>query len=73
MSPVVCKLTLAFASNLLFLANFNDYKFIKLDNGIKILIKDLKKYKLNNKKFSSVNFYRLQKLDQINKTKKIRI
>ena len=52
---------------------FNDYKFIKLDNGIKILIKDLKKYKLNNKKFSSVNFYRLQKLDQINKTKKIRI
>jgi len=52
---------------------FDDYKFIKLDNGIQMLIKDLKKYRLNNKKFSSVNFYRLQKLEQINKIKKIRI
>ena len=52
---------------------FKDFKFINLDKGIKILIKELIKYKLNNKKFSSVNFYRLQKLDQINKIKKIKI
>ena len=52
---------------------FKKFKFINLDKGIKILIKELNKNKLDNKKFSSVNFYRLQKLDQINKIKKIKI
>ena len=52
---------------------FKKFKFINLDKGIKILIKELNKNKLDNKKFSSINFYRLQKLDQINKIKKIKI
>ena len=52
---------------------FREFKFTTVDSGIKILIKDLIKHKLNNKKFLSVNFYRLQKLDQINKINKIKI
>lgn len=52
---------------------FKNFKFTNLDQGIKELVKNLEKQKLTKKKFLSVDFYRLQKLDQINKIKKIKV
>ncbi len=50
---------------------FPEYRFINLNSGIKKFIKELESYKMNKQKFSNIDFYRLQKLDQINSKKKI--
>ena len=50
---------------------FPTYKFTNINYGIRKLIKELKSYRMNKQKFLNVDFYRLQKLDQINSKKKI--
>ena len=49
---------------------FKNFKFKKIDKGIQDLLINLKK-KLSKKTFLNINFYRLQKLEKINNTKKI--
>ena len=50
---------------------FPKYKFININYGIRNFIKELKSYRMNKQKFSNIDFYRLQKLDQINSKKNI--
>ena len=54
-----------------FSKTFNFKTKYKLQNGIKKLVSDLKRLKLNKKKFYSVKFYRLQYLQELYKKNKV--